>query len=797
MESAQSADVRLRVVIRGAVQGVGFRPFVYRLATEASLRGWVSNTSQGVFIEVEGSKDVLETFLLRIGREKPPRSFIQSLESSFLDPVGFDSFEIRESEESGPKSVLVMADIATCPDCLKEVFDISNRRYQYPFTNCTNCGPRFTIIEALPYDRSNTSMKKFPMCPACNHEYQDPEDRRFHAQPNACPVCGPRVELWDANGKAMALHRQAIIHAVKAIRDGKIVALKGLGGFHLVVDARNEHAVRELRKRKNREEKPLALMVPTIEAAKTLCSVSDLEERLLSSPEAPIVLMERKIDVQGSRFEVQSAKPTTHPSNLELRTLNLVASSVSPNNPYLGVMLPYTPLHHILMRELGFPIVATSGNLSDEPICTDEHEALKRLSRIADVFLVHNRPIVRHVDDSIARVMLGRELLLRRARGYAPLPVSIPPESHAILAVGAHLKNTVALHTGGNVFISQHIGDLETQQSFNAFHAVVSDFQKLYEVQPSEIVCDLHPDYLSTKFARASGIPTFDVQHHYAHVASCMAENDLSGTVLGVSWDGTGLGTDETIWGGEFLLTDHAAFERVATFRRFRLPGGEQAIKEPRRSAVGLLHELYGESEYADTSLLPVASFTKPALGVIQQMLAKKVNSPLTSSVGRLFDAVASITGLRHAVNFEGQAAMELEFALAGVESDESYSFLVSDDTPMIVDWAPMLFEIIADQQQKVPVGLISAKFHNTLAETVVSVAKRIRELRVVLTGGCFQNRYLTERTVQLLKSEGFKPYWHQRVPPNDGGIALGQIYARQRSGSSAPVSETVTEAIS
>ena len=785
--------MRLRVVIRGAVQGVGFRPFVYRLATEASLRGWVSNTSQGVFIEVEGPKTVLDTFLLRVGREKPPRSSIQSLESSFLDPVGFESFEIRESEESGPKTVLVMADIATCPDCLKEVFDISNRRYQYPFTNCTNCGPRFTIIEALPYDRSNTSMKKFPMCPACNHEYQDPDNRRFHAQPNACPVCGPHVELWDAKGKAIALHRQAIIGAVKAIRAGSIVAVKGLGGFHLVVDARNEQSVLELRKRKNREEKPLALMVPTIQAAKDLCSVSELEERLLASPEAPIVLLEKKPDVQGSRFEVQSSAAVT--SNLEHRTLNFVSPSVAPNNPYLGIMLPYTPLHHILMHELGFPVIATSGNLSDEPICTDEQEALKRLNGIADVFLIHNRPIVRHVDDSIARVMLGRELVLRRARGYAPLPVPIPAESHPVLAVGAHLKNTIALQSGNNTFISQHIGDLETEQSFDAFHAVIADFQKLYEVTPSEIVCDMHPDYLSTKFARSSGIPTFDVQHHYAHVASCMAENELTGTILGVSWDGTGYGTDETIWGGEFLLTKHNAFERVATFKHFRLPGGEQAIKEPRRTAIGLLHELYGESVYTYTFLLPVSSMPKPSLTVIQQMLAKGVNSPLTSSVGRLFDAVASITGLRHAVHFEGQAAMELEFVLAGVKSDESYSFLISEDNPMIVDWAPMMFEIIADLEGKVPVKLISAKFHNTLAEIIVSVAGRIREPRVVLSGGCFQNRYLTERTVRLLESGGFKPYWHQRVPPNDGGIALGQIYARQRSGSSAAIPESLTEA--
>ncbi len=791
-----SNDTRLRVIIRGAVQGVGFRPFVYRLAAEAELRGWVSNASQGVFIEVEGPKESLDAFLLRLGRDKPPRSSIHSLEASFLDPVGFTGFAIKESDESGPKTTLVMSDIATCPDCLREIFDISNRRYLYPFTNCTNCGPRFTIIEALPYDRPNTSMKKFPMCPACNREHQDPEDRRFHAQPNACPVCGPRVELWDAKGRQIAVHRQAIINAVKAIRAGNIVAVKGLGGFHLMVDARNEQSVRELRKRKNREEKPMAIMVPTAEAAKALCTVSDLEERLLLSPEAPIVLLEKKPGVQSSRFQVQSPGPATTTLNPEPRTLNLVAPSVAPNNPYLGILVPYTPLHHILMRDLGFPVVATSGNLSDEPICTDEHEALKRLNGMADVFLVHDRPIVRHVDDSIVRVMLGRELVLRRARGYAPLPVPVPAEEHSILAVGAHLKNTIALHTGGNAFVSQHIGDLATEESFSSFRAVINDFQKLYETQPAEIACDLHPDYLSTKFARASGIPIHEVQHHYAHVASCMAENELTGTVLGVSWDGTGLGTDGTVWGGEFLLTEGNSFKRAAMLRQFRLPGGEQAIKEPRRTAIGLLHGLYGDSVYGYTFLQPIAHTPPPALTIIQQMLSKGVNSPITSSVGRLFDAVASITGLRQAIRFEGQAAMELEFVLAGIRCDESYTVEISEGKPLVVDWAPMMFEIVEDLHENVAVGLISAKFHNTLAEIVLSVARIIREPRVVLTGGCFQNKYLTERTIRRLESEGFKPYWHQRIPPNDGGIALGQIFALHRSGSSAIISEHLTEAV-
>jgi hydrogenase maturation protein HypF len=484
-----SERVRLRVVIRGAVQGVGFRPFVYRLATEMKLPGWVSNSAQGVFIEVEGEKETLNQFLFRIQREIPPRAFIQSLEFSFLESIGFISFEIRKSDSAGMKTALVLPDVSTCPDCLKDIFDPSNRRYLYPFTNCTNCGPRFSIIEALPYDRPNTSMKKFEMCPECNAEYENPLDRRFHAQPNACPVCGPKLELWDYKGAVIAERHNALLLASEAIRAGKIVAVKGLGGFHLMVDACNDQAVCRLRERKHREEKPLALMFPSLEAIKCECDVHEFETRLLLSPESPIVLLEAKREKENSTL----------------------ASSIAPSNPYLGVMLPYTPLHHILLKELGSPVVATSGNLSDEPICIDEHEALIRLNGIADIYLVHNRPIVRHMDDSIVRVMMERELVLRRARGYAPLPINVGRQ-HAVslLAVGAHLKNTIALTSGDNVFISQHIGDLETEESLDAFHRVIADFQTLYETKPAQIVCDLHPDYLSSKFARSTGIPILE-----------------------------------------------------------------------------------------------------------------------------------------------------------------------------------------------------------------------------------------------------------------------------------------------
>ena len=769
---------RLRVVIRGAVQGVGFRPFVYRLATEMNLPGWVSNSAQGVFLEVEGEKDILNHFLFRIQKEIPPRAFIQSLEFSFLDSMGFTSFEIRKSDSTGTKSALVLPDISTCLDCLKDIFDLSNRRYLYPFTNCTNCGPRFSIIEALPYDRPNTSMKKFEMCPECKAEYENPLNRRFHAQPNACPVCGPKLELWNDKGTVIAERHDSLLQAVEMIRAGKIVAVKGLGGFHLMVDARNDEALRRLRKRKHREEKPLALMFPSLEAIKLECEVNEFETRLLLSPESPIVLLKRIQKSEGRRQnENKLGQSNFHfPSS--------ISTSVAPNNPYLGVMLPYTPLHHILMKELGSPVVATSGNLSDEPICIDEYEALHRLNGIADMFLVHNRPIVRHIDDSIVRIIMERELVLRRARGYAPLPISVVGTRHGVslLAVGAHLKNTVALTSEDNVFISQHIGDLETKESLDAFHRVITDFQTLYEVKPAQIVCDLHPDYLSSKFARSTGIPLIEVQHHYAHIASCMVENQLEGELLGVSWDGTGYGLDGNIWGGEFLLTTDTSFERIATFRPFRLPGGEKAIKEPRRVALGILYEIFGGDIFHRDDLISVLSFTSVELDVLKQMFVKKVNTPATTSAGRLFDAVASLIGLRQIVNYEGQGAMELEFLTQGVESKECYPFEIDEALNLKkVDWRPIFEGILTDMKDHISQSIISVKFHNTLVEIIVAVAMKIRQNHVVLSGGCFQNKYLTEHSVKRLREEGFHPYWHQRIPPNDGGIALGQVYAALR----------------
>jgi len=754
--------MRLKLTIRGAVQGVGFRPFVYRLANELELKGWVNNSSQGVFIEIEGRRGELEIFLLRVESEKPAHSFIQSMEAAWLDPVGFTGFEIRPSEKGGSKTALVLPDIATCPDCLREIFDPTDRRYQYPFTNCTHCGPRFSIIQSLPYDRANTSMKEFVMCPECQAEYDQPQNRRFHAQPNACPQCGPRLELWDPAGAPVAEVHSALARAAEAIRLGQIVAVKGIGGFHLMAAAQDEKVILLLRQRKHREEKPLALLFPDLKSIKAVCAVSPLEERLLRSPEAPIVLLKRR---------------KNHPGN--------VAPTVAPGNPNLGVMLPSNPIHHLLMAALGFPVIATSANRSDEPICIDEREALQRLQGIADLFLVHNRPIVRHLDDSIVRVMLDREMILRRARGFAPLPIrvpGIPSAARSILAVGAQMKNTIACAMGNQVFLSQHIGDLGTEPANAAFRRVIQDFETLYEVKPEITVSDLHPEYLSTRFAETCPGKKISVQHHIAHVLSCMADNELSGPVLGVAWDGTGFGLDRTIWGSEFFLVTETEIQRAAHFRTFPLPGGETAVREPRRIALGLLYAMAGEEVFARKNLPLLGCFTPVELSTIRVMLARKLNSPVCCSAGRLFDAVASLINLLQHTHFEGQGAMKLEFALAGISTEDHYEMpLIHGGAALVLDWAPMIEAIIADVARGVSAGDISARFHNTLAEAIVAVARQVGQQRVVLSGGCFQNLYLAGRTVKRLREADFQPYWHQRLPPNDGGIALGQVMAALR----------------
>ena len=757
---------RLKIIIQGAVQGVGFRPFIYRLARELNLKGWVNNSAAGVFIEVEGSETNLKKFLSRIDQEKPPISQINSLETTWLEPVNYTNFEIRHSS-GGEKTAIVLPDLATCPDCLQEIFDPHNRRYLYPFTNCTNCGPRYTIIEELPYDRPHTTMKNFTMCESCQAEYENPLDRRFHAQPNACPVCGPRLQLWDKKGEILGNDNDALNLSINALKKGQIIALKGLGGFQLIVNAKNRESVQQLRKRKHRPHKPFALMDSSLEKIKSYCEVNDIEAQLLSSPQAPIVLLKRK-----SKTPLDDLSP-----------------NIAPNNPYLGVMLPSSPLLHFLLHNIDFPLVATSGNIASEPICIDEKEALKRLENIADLFLVHNRPILRPVDDSVVRVIAGREMIIRRARGYAPFPITINTQQKDnnypnILAVGGHLKNTVAILKNNQVFISQHIGDLSTAEALKSFNQVMESLKGLYDFEPEIIVCDAHPDYVSSQYAKSQNLPVITVQHHYAHLLSCLANTPLLNTncnldapVLGITWDGTGYGNDNTIWGGEFLLVDNNQYERIAHFRTFKLPGGDQAVKDPRRIAISILFEVLGDNNSLKLPFLETVSSKE--LNLIKQMLARNLNTPLTSSVGRLFDAVAAMIGICENISFEGQGAMALEYAINDLKTDEIYPYQITGLTyPFVIDWQLIIESIIEDILQKTSHQEIAAKFHNTLVEIIIDIAQKSQQKNIILTGGCFQNKYLSERTIFRLKQEKLTPFWHHNIPPNDGGIALGQIIA-------------------
>ncbi|MBM2816589.1 MAG: (NiFe) hydrogenase maturation protein HypF [Ignavibacteria bacterium] len=753
--------VHININIRGAVQGVGFRPFIYKVANEMGLTGFVLNNSMGVSIEAEGKKPLLEIFLTRINSEKPSLSFIASLEYSFHDSIGYTQFVIKESAHSGEPSAIIMPDIALCPDCLHEMNNPSDRRYQYPFINCTNCGPRFTIIEALPYDRQNTTMKKFEMCSDCRSEYENPSDRRYHAQPIACPECGPYLELWNEKGDIISSGWNALIGSCKAILEGQIIALKGIGGFQLIVDARNTSAVRRLRTRKRREEKPFALMFPDFKSVLEICEVNRLEENLLNSPESPIVLLRRK-------------------SNSK----HIISSDVAPDNPYIGAMLPYSPLHHLLMQQLQIPIIATSGNLAEEPICIEEYEALERLSGIAELYLTHNRPIKRHMDDSIVRVIHGRKAILRRARGFAPLPLSLENNPDSVfsgnMAVGADLKNTVAFCKGNNIFISQHIGDLSTKQSNDAFESVINDFKKLYKIEPNLLLSDLHPDYHSSRFAQKSNYPTKYVQHHAAHVLSCRFENKVEGEALGIAWDGTGYGTDGTIWGGEFFISDDSCIKHVAQMKQFPLPGGDSAIKEPRRSALGILYEIFGNSLFNNDTRFTrniLKEFDEMELSLLKKMLENKVNTIFTSSVGRMFDAVASIIKIKQKSCFEGQAAMALEFASNKYEKG-SYDYSLIFGKKVIIDWENTIIDLITDFVKETLIDVIGGRFHNTLANMILSVTEYFNQNKVLLSGGCFQNALLTGKVIGILEKIGCKVYTHQLVPTNDGGISLGQIVA-------------------
>jgi len=734
---------RLRLSIFGAVQGVGFRPFVYRVARELGLKGWVLNGAFGVVVEAEADESVLSAFAQRLIQEKPKAAVIAAVESVWLEPTGFSGFEIRASDRAEKPSAWMLPDLATCPECLAEISDPGQRRHGYAFTNCTLCGPRFTIVTGIPYDRPNTTMSGFPLCPDCRAEYENPADRRFHAQPIACPACGPRLWLEEDGKKTEGNASWA--EAASLIRAGKIVAVKGIGGFLLLCDARSSEAVARLRQRKRRNEKPFAVMFPDLDSVREACEVSELEEAWLQDAAAPIVLLRRK---PGS---------------------GTVAPEAAPGNPQLGAILPYAPLHHLLMRALGFPVIATSGNLSEEPIAKDNPEAQARLKGIADAFLMHDRPIARHADDSIVRASRGRQLVLRRARGFAPLPLRTARELEPVLALGAHLKNTVALGWQRQIVVSQHLGDLETAASLEAFRAAVKDLCRLYGFKPELAACDLHPDYASSRHAESMGLPVVRVQHHHAHVAALMAEQDIAPPVLGVAWDGLGLGTDGTIWGGEFLVVDEKGFRRFAHLRTFPLPGGDAAIREPRRCALGLLHELGADLGRLE-ALFPEGWEAARALP------KSALLSPRTSSAGRLFDGLASLVGLRQKNSFEGQAAMALEHGVDAAELG-AYPVALSAGTPIVADWEPLVRAALEDVDRGAAPGVVSARFHNGLARLILEVARRAGLERVALTGGVFQNAYLSEKAAGLLEEAGFRVFTHQRLPPNDGGISAGQAF--------------------
>lgn len=753
---------RLRLRVAGAVQGVGFRPFVYRLARSLELTGFVENSSEGVTIEVEGEPARIADLQRRLRTDAPPRSAIAGIHSEALAPQAALEFEIRESSAVGPKTAAILPDAATCSDCLRELEDPTDRRFRYPFINCTSCGPRYSIVLGIPYDRERTTMARFELCGRCREEYRDPRDRRFHAEPNACPDCGPHIEAWDESGHVLATHDAALVAAVTSLRKGRVVAVKGIGGFHLLVDARDDEAVRRLRQRKRRDARPFAVMAPSMEWVRAACHLDEAEERLVASAEAPIVLL----------------RPRS----------GAVAPSVAPGSPSLGLMLPYSPLHHLLLQELNFPVVATSGNASDEPMCVGEHEAVVRLSSIASLFLVHDRPIAHRVDDSVARVVAGRPMLLRRGRGYAPLALAAGRALPPLLALGAHQKNSVAVAVGRQIILGPHVGDLDSLPALEGFRDSVTTLQTLYGVEGAVVTCDSHPDYASTQEAREEtrrrGARRVEVQHHYAHVLAAMTDHGLEAPIVGFAWDGSGYGGDGTVWGGETLRVLDAGFERVASLRAFSLPGGEKAVREPRRSALGALFALFGEAAFDHPVWRQARLFSQADSDVLRRMLVGGVNCPVTSSVGRLFDAVAALAGLGQVSSYEGQAAMALEAAAGAAVGEASYPLSVAPaaDGRLVIDWGPAVEALLADLLDGVTPGDLALRFHNMLADAVVTVSRTLAAPRVILTGGCFQNRRLAERAIAGLRHAGIEAIWHERIPPNDGGIAVGQIVAAARA---------------
>ena len=734
--------------MQGIVQGVGFRPFIFNLANEHGLAGFVLNTTQGVIIEVEGSEQNLHKFIDNIKLKSPPLAVITKISSKSIQIQNSNNFEIKQSSSKAKISTLISPDIAVCDDCLAELFNPDDRRYLYPFINCTNCGPRYTIIDNIPYDRPFTSMKHFKMCRACQIEYNDPRNRRFHAQPNACPKCGPRLQLFDKNQNLISTDVE-ITTVQNLLKDGKTIAIKGIGGFHLAVDATNNKIVNKLRQLKGRDEKPFAAMVRDLEIAKKYCSILEQESEALLSPRAPIVLLRKVAN-----------------SN--------IADSVAPGNIFLGIMLPYTPLHHILLADFDFPLIMTSANISDEPICIEIAEAFTKLKNVADYFLSHNRDIHLRSDDSVGIVLDNKFRYIRRSRGIVPQPIILKSTGPTILAVGGDLKNTICLLQDNKAILSQHVGDLKNIEAYNFFKKTIAHLQKIFKIEPELIVHDSHPQYLSTQWSKnQSEIEIIGVQHHHSHLASCMAENQLTEPVIGIIMDGTGYGTDGTIWGGEFLIGGYTNFNRFAHFEQLPLPGADAAIKAPWRTAVSYLYKTYG-------NILPELPFLKnldvlPIIDVIE----KNINSPLTSSCGRLFDAVAASSGGRQFIQYEAQAAIELMQAFSNMDV-RPFSFEIQEmNGKYEILVQPIIRSLVRSIKNNESFTKISNRFHKTLVQIfaeIVADAKAATGInQVVLSGGVFQNMVLFEHTILALEKANFKVYTHSQVPTNDGGISLGQ----------------------
>lgn len=747
---------RMRLLLQGRVQGVGMRPFVCRLAQELGVKGWVSNTPQGVIIEAEGEAETLALFARRLPQELPPQARLNACSSSAIPVDGTEpGFQIQHSDTTGTPSLDVPPDLAACPACVRELFDPDDRRYRYPLLSCSHCGPRYSILRALPFDRERTSMAAFPLCALCLAEYQNPLDRRFHAQTVCCPLCGPQLTLWNADGLTLASGEAALAQAVALLRAGRILALKGVGGFQLLVDAADQTALLELRCRKHRPHKPFALLVD-LPMARGLCCLEEDETALLTSPAAPIVLL-RRLPQTG------------------------IADAVAPALPWLGLMLPASPLHHLLLHDFGAPLVATSGNLGGEPIAIDEQEALTRLRGIADGFLLHERAILRPLDDSLLRLAGGRPMLLRRARGYAPSPIALAEPLPPLLAVGGHMKNTVGLAYGHGAVLSQHLGDLDDALSLNQCRSTLLELPQFYGVQAQAVACDAHPDYAGNRLAHDSGLPIVPVPHHYAHALACVAEHHLTPPLLAVAWDGSGLGDNGALWGGEFLRLETDGYRRVASLWPLRLPGGEQAVKQPRRVALAALHAIYGAKLVEHLPETVRSAFSDAELTVLLNMLDRGLNAPLCSSVGRLFDAVSALLGLCRHNGFEGQAAMLLEAAAleAPAPAESLPAWPIQNENGLLrLDWRPWLQNLAVEHASGGVVAQSAYRFHRHLAAALTNLALQQGLSTVVLCGGCFQNRLLLELCAARLQAAGMQVFWPQRIPPNDGGLALGQLLA-------------------